>query len=103
MKHALLAVAGLLFADPLAVAQAPQQGQSVGLAASIQTGYNNIKLNLTQSADKLSDADYSFKVGTMAETRTFGQLFAHVAQSQANTCAGVRGVPNPFQGQQLEQ
>ena len=84
---------------------AAQQGSAMptGLAASIQAGYNNVKMNVTQSADKLGEADYGFKVGSMPETRTFGQLFAHIAQSQANTCAGVRGVPNPFQGRQLEE
>jgi hypothetical protein len=60
-------------------------------------------MNVTQSADKLTDADYQFKVGSMAETRTFGQLFSHIAQAQFGTCAAVKGVANPVQGQQLEQ
>ena len=57
-------------------------------------------------ADKLNDADYGFKVSTQPmtpETRTFGQLFAHVAQSQFGTCAAVEETANPVQGQQLEQ
>jgi hypothetical protein len=78
-------------------------GQALTLTASLQRGYNNIKMNLTQSADKLTDSDYGFKVGTMAETRTFGQLFAHVAQSQFGTCAALTGDPNPATGRQLEQ
>ena len=58
----------------LASAAAAQQGGGMptGLAASIQTGYNNVKMNVTQSADKLGNADYGFKVGTMPETRTAG-------------------------------
>jgi DinB superfamily len=102
MKHAGLVVLGVLLTAPVH-AQPPAGGQALGLAASIQRGYNNIKMNLTQSADKLGDADYGYKVGSMAETRTFGQLFAHVIQSQSATCAAVRGVANPFQGRQLEQ
>jgi hypothetical protein len=82
---------------------ATAQPASGGLAQTLQAAYNNVKLNVTQSADKLTDADYGYKVGSMPETRTFGQLFAHIAQSQANTCSGVRGVANPFQGRQLEQ
>jgi hypothetical protein len=82
---------------------ATAQPASGGLAQTLQAAYNNVKLNVTQSADKLPDADYGYKVGSMPETRTFGQLFAHIAQSQANTCSGVRGVANPFQGRQLEQ
>jgi hypothetical protein len=73
------------------------------LTAAVQRGYANIKLNVTQSADKLSDADYNFKVGPQPETRTFGQLFSHIAQAQYGTCAAVKGVANPVQGQQLEQ
>jgi hypothetical protein len=97
-----IAVLGLVLVPSVGAAQ-PAAGQPTGIATSIQNAYNNIKMNVTQSADKLGDADYGFKVGSMPETRTFGQLFAHIAQSQANTCSGLRGVPNPFMGRQLEQ
>jgi hypothetical protein len=97
-----IAVLGLVLVPAVSAAQ-QGAGQPTGIATSIQNAYNNIKMNVTQSADKLGDADYGFKVGSMPETRTFGQLFAHIAQSQANTCSGLRGVPNPFMGRQLEQ
>src|SRR5687767_181098 len=103
MRRALLMVSGLLLAAVPAAAQPPPAGQSLTLSASLQRGYHNIKMNLTQSADKLSDADFGFKVGSMAETRTFAQLFAHVAQAQFGTCAAVTGAPNPAMGKQLEQ
>jgi hypothetical protein len=103
MPRALILASGLLVAAAPAAAQPPPPGQPLTLSASIQRGYNNIKMNVTQSADKLSDADYGFKVGSMPETRTFGQLFAHIAQSQFGTCSAVKSVPNPVQGQQLEQ
>ena len=103
MQRALILASGLLVAAAPAAAQPPPPGQPLTLSASIQRGYNNIKMNVTQSADKLSDADYGFQVGSMPETRTFGQLFAHIAQSQFGTCSAVKSVPNPVQGQQLEQ
>jgi hypothetical protein len=103
MKHVAILTSALAFAAASATAQPPPPGQMLTLTASLQRGYNNIKLNLTQSADKLSEADYGFKVGPQPETRTFGQLFAHVAQSQYGTCAAVKGVANPVQGQMLEQ
>ena len=60
-------------------------------------------MNVTQSADKLSDADYGFKVGIDARDADLrSALRAHRA-SQFGTCAAVKGVPNPVQGQQLEQ
>jgi hypothetical protein len=39
----------------------------------------------------------------MPETRTFGALFGHAANSQFNTCAALKGVPNPNQGVNNEQ
>jgi hypothetical protein len=103
MKRALILSSGLLLAAAPALAQPPPPGQPLTLSASLQRGYNNIKMNLTESAAKLSDADFNFKVGTMEETRTFGALFGHVANSQFNTCAAVKGVANPNQGNNLEQ
>ena len=51
----------------------------------------------------MPEADYSFKVGAMAEARTYGQLIAHIAQSQFGQCSALTGVPNPMQGKNLEQ
>src|SRR5437868_2804295 len=102
MKRACVALSGLLLIAVPVAAQPPAAGQSLTIAAAIQRGYNAVKMNLTQMADKVSDADYGFKLGTQSETRTFGQLFAHVAQSQFGTCAAVKGVPNPMMGRMLE-
>ena len=70
---------------------------------SLQNGYNNLKRNLTQAADKMSEADYSFKPGSMPEVRNYGQLFGHVANAQFGQCSAVKGVPNPNQGKNLEE
>ena len=51
----------------------------------------------------MPDADYSFKVGSMPEARTYGQLIAHIAQAQFGQCSGLTGVPNPMAGKNLEQ
>jgi uncharacterized damage-inducible protein DinB len=96
----LLIVAAIGAQQPPA---AGQGGQKLGIAQSLQNGYNNLKRNLTQAADKLSEADYSFKPGTMPEVRNYGALFAHVAQAQFGQCSAVKGVPNPNQGKNLEE
>src|SRR3954447_23736926 len=83
--------------------QPPAGGQKISLATSLQRGYAGIKANFTAAADKMSDADYSYKVGSTPEARTYGQLIAHIAQSQFGQCSGLNGVPNPMQGKQLEQ
>jgi uncharacterized damage-inducible protein DinB len=83
--------------------QPPAAGQKIGIATSLQRGYANLKMNLTQAAEKMPDADYSFKPGSTPEARTFAQAIAHVAQAQFGQCSGVKGVPNPMQGKNLEQ
>ena len=50
---------GLVLAAAAAHAQAP----GAGIAANLQFQYNNLKGNLTQAADKISDAEFGFKVG----------------------------------------
>src|SRR3954470_1275624 len=95
--------AALLVASAAYSQQPPAGGQKISLATSLQRGYAGIKANFTAAAEKMSDADYSFKVGSMPEARTYGQLIAHIAQSQFGQCSALTGVPNPMQGKQLEQ
>jgi uncharacterized damage-inducible protein DinB len=78
-------------------------GQKIGLATSLQRGYAGIKANFTAAAEKMPEADYAFKVGSMPEARTYGQLIAHIAQSQFGQCSGLTGAANPTAGKNLEQ
>jgi hypothetical protein len=104
MKRVMCLVSGVVLAVAVASAQQPPAaGQKIGPAASLQRGYAGIKMNLTQNAEKMPDADYVFKPGSMPEVRTFGALFMHVANSQYGQCAAVKGVPNPNQGNDLEK
>jgi hypothetical protein len=89
-----------------AFAQPPgggQGGQKIGLATSLQRGYNSFKTNFTQAAEKMPEADYSFKPGSTPEARTYAAAIAHIAQAQFGQCSGIKGVPNPMQGKNLEQ
>jgi hypothetical protein len=61
------------------------------LSSEVKQSYNNIKNNLLKAADKMSEADYSFKA--TPEVRPFGQLVAHVADAQLRTCSTVNGEP----------
>ena len=92
---ALLLVAATVYSQPPA-------GQKIGLATSLQRGYAGIKANFTAAAEKMPEADYMFKVGAMPEARTYGQLIAHIAQSQFGQSSGLTGVPNPMAGKNLE-
>jgi hypothetical protein len=102
MKRLVCVLSGLLLAASIASAQPPAPGP-VGLAQGLQNAYNQLKMNATQSAEKMSEADYSSKPSTMPEVRTFGQLWGHLAQAQFGQCSAAAGVPNPSQGKQLEQ
>jgi len=95
-------VSAVLFSGVSAFTQAPMAGQTITIPLSIQRAYAAVKGNLTQAAEKMPEADYGFKPSTMPEVRTFGQLFAHVANAQFGSCAAARGVPNPNQGRNLE-
>jgi hypothetical protein len=102
MKRLVSVLSGFLLAASIASAQPPAPGP-VGLAQGLQNAYNGLKMNATQSAEKMSEADYNSKPSTMPEVRTFGQLWGHLAQAQFGQCSAAAGVPNPSQGKQLEQ
>jgi DinB family protein len=100
-----LVSAAVVFFAAAAFAQPPggQGGQKIGLATSLQRGYNSFKTNFTQAAEKMPEADYNFKPGSTPEARTYTQVIAHIAQAQFGQCSGLKGVPNPMAGKQLEQ
>jgi uncharacterized damage-inducible protein DinB len=80
-----------------------QAGGKVDVATGLQRGYQAFKRNFTEAADKMPDADYSFKPGSTPEARTFAQVIDHIAQAQYGQCSALSGKPNPMQGKQLEQ
>lgn len=60
-------------------------------AEALKRAYNGIKNNISQAAEKMAEADYSFQP-TMPE-RNFGGWVAHVADAQMNTCSRIAGAP----------
>ena len=101
MKSLLTLVAGVFLSVAPAAAQVPA-GQTITLSIAIQRGYAGVKQNLSEMAAKMPEGDYTFKPGPAPEMRTFGQLFAHVANAQFGSCAVAKGVANPNQGKNLE-
>src|SRR5215831_15104393 len=96
MKRVVCLFSGCVLVAAVSGAQGPPQG-TVGTAAGLQRTYAQLKNNLTLSAEKMPEADYFFK--PTPDIRGYGQLWAHVADAQFGQCAGVKGVPNPRQGQ----
>lgn len=100
MKQTLSVMCGiLLLAAPAAAQQAG--GQQIGLAASIQREYANVKRHLTAEAASMPESEYGFR--PTPEIRSYGQLFGHVANAQFNACSAAKGVANPNQGTNNEQ
>jgi DinB superfamily len=96
-------MSALALASTASAQTPPAAGQKVSLATSLQRGYAGIKANFTAAAEKMPEADYSFKPGSTPEARTFAAAIAHIAQAQFGQCSALTGVPNPMQGKNLEQ
>lgn len=82
MRYLLLAALATPLAVTSVLAQAPQK---ISLAAGLQRSYAAIKMNLTEMATKMPEADYTF--APTKEVRTFGQLLRHVAKALADSFA----------------
>src|SRR5262245_30409009 len=98
LVSACVLVASTAQAQGGAPAQPPQK---ISLAQGLQRAYGNIKLNLTEMSQKMSEADYTFQ--PTKEVRTFGQLLGHTANAQFGACAAAKGVANPNQGNDNEK
>jgi hypothetical protein len=62
-----------------------------GLVAEMKAGYEGTRNKLVRMAEKMPEEHYSFKA--TPDVRPFGELVAHVADSQAGTCSAVNGAP----------
>lgn len=62
---------------------------SASISAEITQAYTVVKTNILKAADKMPDANYSFK--PTPEVRTFAEVLDHIADSQMRTCAPVAG------------
>ena len=77
-----LCTAALTAQPPAAPAGPPQVSES-------RQGYEQVKGNLLKMAEKMPAESYDFK--PVPEIRSFGELMAHVADSQMRTCSTVNG------------
>lgn len=79
----------MMFLVALAVASVTH-GQSNPLSAELKAQYDNSKSTITKSAERMPEADYSFKPAE-GNTRTFGQIIAHIADVQFALCSAAKG------------
>jgi len=69
------------------VCAAALRGQT--MSAETKTYYTVVKTDILKAAEKMPEANYSFK--PTPEVRSFGQLIGHVADSQYEFCGPVKG------------
>ena len=105
MTRTVCLASAVLLTASLASAQGqpapPAAPLKLSLAAALQRNYANVKMNLTQEAEKMPEDQFAFK--PTPDVRAFGQLFGHVANSQFNACSAAKGVPTPNQGNDNEK
>jgi len=91
------------FAQSGGSAQKPQEAPGAGavLVRIAQNGWAGAKRNIVESADQMPEADYSFK--PVDTVRTFGQILAHVADSNYFYCARSKGEEPPVPDGTLEK
>lgn len=94
-RYSTMILAAAFMAATFAIAfaqQAPTTGATQNAnptIAELKQMYTNVKNNHIKMAEKMPEEHYSFKA--TPEIRTFGQLVAHVADSQARICSAVNG------------
>jgi uncharacterized damage-inducible protein DinB len=91
------------FAQSAATGQTPSQPPSAGavLVRIAQNAWAGAKRNIVESAAQMPEADYGFK--PVDTVRTFGQVLAHVADSNYFYCARSKGEAPPVPDGTLEK
>ncbi|MDP9169946.1 MAG: DinB family protein [Acidobacteriota bacterium] len=81
---------------PFAAALAQQAPTPADFATSIKNQYNSNKGFILASAEKMPDEAYGWRpAGLEAELRTFGQILAHIANENNQTCSRLNGQATP--------
>jgi uncharacterized damage-inducible protein DinB len=89
-----LAVGVAAAQTPAAQAPAPAAApQPVGLAEGLKRAWAGVKLNVTETADKMPEANYGFK--PTPEVRSFGEVLGHIANGNMTYCSLAKGEAPP--------
>ena len=78
---------------PSKPAAPPQMAPGALLPRLLQNGWSNAKRDIVESADQMPDANFAYK--PVDTVRTFGQILAHVADSNYYYCARAKGETAP--------
>ena len=91
------------FAQSGSAPQASSQPPGAGalMVRIAQNAWAGAKRNMVESAEQMPEANYTFK--PVDTVRTFGQIVAHVADSNYFYCARSKGEPPPVPDGTLEK
>lgn len=95
----LIAASAFAQSTPTALSQSPTSGSV--LVRLAQGAWTSAKRDITESADQMPEADYAFK--PVASVRSFGQIIAHVADSNYFYCARAKAEAPPVADGTLEK
>ena len=95
----MVAVA-LALASGSVIAQKPS-GAGNPIATALQQSWDSAKRNMTQSAEVMPEANYSFK--PVDSVRTFGQILAHVAGANYVFCSAAKAEKSPHAEDEFEK
>jgi uncharacterized damage-inducible protein DinB len=95
-------IAASAFAQAPAAATPPQTPSSGAVLVRLAQGaWASAKRDIVESADQMTEANYAFK--PVDSVRTFGQIIAHVADSNYFYCARSKGEAPPVPDGTLEK
>jgi len=76
-------------------AQAPQAAPTDPLSTFVKAQWGQISKSLISSAEQMPEANFSMKLGTTPEVRTYGAQVGHVIYANFVFCARAKGEANP--------
>jgi len=83
-------------AAPAAAApQTPAPMPADPLATFVKSQWANVSKNLIGSAEQMPETNFTMKLGTSAEVRTFGAMLGHVINANYLFCSRAKGEANP--------
>jgi uncharacterized damage-inducible protein DinB len=94
----LWTVSAVMLFTVVAAAQTPAPApapapQPTGLADGLKRAWNGVKQNVTETADKMPEANFSFK--PTPEVRSFGEVLGHIANGNMAYCSMAKGETPP--------
>jgi len=75
--------------------QAPTAVTADPLSAFVKSAFAQTARNLNGSAEQMPEANYTMKIGTMPEVRTFGSMIGHIIDANYLFCAQAKGEADP--------